>query len=66
MPYLKIGPILNIYLQASAITIRRPTAPVIDSPSSVSSETNWNGVIPRVRRKWVDVVEGIINNFRFR
>ena len=34
--------------------------PVLDSPCSVASDgssTNWNG-IPRVRRKWVDVVEG--------
>merc|ERR1719362_2848975 len=33
--------------------------PVLDSPCSVASDgssTNWNG-IPRVRRKWVDVVE---------
>ena len=34
--------------------------PVLDSPCSVASDgssTNWNG-IPRVRRKWIDVVEG--------
>jgi len=33
--------------------------PVLDSPCSVASDgssTNWNG-IPRVRRKWIDVVE---------
>ena len=36
--------------------------PVLDSPCSVASDgssTNWNG-IPRVRRKWIDVVEGKI------
>ena len=37
--------------------------PVLDSPCSVASDgssTNWNG-IPRVRRKWVDVVEGKVH-----
>eukprot|EP00095_Tigriopus_kingsejongensis_P005920 maker-scaffold825_size91437-snap-gene-0.16 protein:Tk05920 transcript:maker-scaffold825_size91437-snap-gene-0.16-mRNA-1 annotation:"gamma-1-syntrophin isoform x2" len=34
------------------------STPVIDSPCSVGSDgsTSWNG-IPRVKRKWVDVVE---------
>ena len=32
----------------------------IESPASDGS-TSWNGVIPRVRRKYVDVVEGIVN-----
>ena len=33
--------------------------PVLDSPCSVNSDgsSSWNG-IPRVRRKWIDVVEG--------
>ena len=33
----------------------------LESPSSVASDgsLNWNG-IPRVRRKWVDVIEGNI------
>ena len=33
--------------------------PVLDSPCSVNSDgsSGWNG-IPRVRRKWIDVVEG--------
>ena len=33
----------------------------LDSPCSVASDgsSNWNG-IPRVRRKWVDVVEGTL------
>ena len=32
----------------------------LESPCSIASDgsTNWNG-IPRVRRKWVDAVEGI-------
>ncbi len=33
----------------------------MDSPSSVASDasgSNWYGVIPRVRRKYVDVIEG--------
>lgn len=35
------------------------STPVIDSPCSVGSDgsLSWNG-IPRVKRKWVDVVEG--------
>ena len=34
--------------------------PVLDSPCSVNSDgsSGWNG-IPRVRRKWIDVVEGM-------
>ena len=52
----------NAGILATATTMRRPTAPVIDSPSSIMSDgsNNWNGMIPRVRRKWVDVVEGKI------
>ena len=43
---------------------RKVPVPVLDSPCSVNSDgsTSWNG-IPRVRRKWIDVVEG---NFLFR
>ena len=35
------------------------TGTQLESPCSVASDgsLNWNG-IPRVRRKWVDVVEG--------
>lgn len=35
------------------------TASQLESPSSVASDgsLNWNG-IPRVRRKWIDVIEG--------
>jgi len=37
---------------------RKVPVPVLDSPCSVNSDgsTSWNG-IPRVRRKWIDVVE---------
>ena len=41
--------------------------PILDSPCSVASDgssTNWNG-IPRVRRKWIDVVEGKLS-YHFR
>ena len=33
--------------------------PILDSPCSINSDgsSGWNG-IPRVRRKWIDVVEG--------
>ena len=43
---------------------RKVPVPVLDSPCSVNSDgsTSWNG-IPRVRRKWIDVVEG--NSFYF-
>lgn len=36
------------------------TATQLESPCSIASDgsTNWNG-IPRVRRKWVDAVEGM-------
>jgi len=44
--------------KSSTASTSKPV-PVLDSPCSVASDgssTNWNG-IPRVRRKWIDVVE---------
>ena len=46
--------------KSSTASTSKPV-PVLDSPCSVASDgssTNWNG-IPRVRRKWIDVVEGM-------
>ncbi len=40
-------------------SVTSPQGCCLDSPSSVTSDASatWNG-IPRVRRKWIDVVEG--------
>ena len=54
------GTIAELQDRKSSTPSTSKPVPVLDSPCSVASDgssTNWNG-IPRVRRKWVDVVEG--------
>ncbi len=45
-------------LPPPVVVVPQVKVPVLDSPCSVTSDgsTSWNG-IPRVRRKWIDVVE---------